>query len=537
MNHPRNDAMTQSRRSLPIVAGLFLLAASSPSVGAMPAGDCTWSTDQLSVARSEASAAGVDGLVLVAGGWSHATWTASPVIDVYNACCDEWTVAQFPDGVGCYQMATTTVRGQVLFIAGLDGADGDNDAVDLLRIYDSNTLLPPDDPSAWLPSLQVAIARRGMTAASIDKWAIIAGGGDSFGGPGTGLDIIEVYDSEARTLVTSAALLSDPRTYAASTTVGPYVIVAGGLRDNESKVAVDFYDLGLGEPVDAAAWSPGQNLSEARYGAVAVTVGDYALFAGGNWIRPGSDPSDVVDIYHCQDGSSPDDPAAWSAFLLSVPRRNLTATVTGPLAVFAGGVDDLGSESDVVDVYDSRIGAPDDPAAWSTCSLSVGRSGLASATACGKLVFAGGTMAFHVESDAVDILELGCGVTSYCQTSPNSVGDGAVISHAGIPSIEADDFTLIASECPPCQFGLFFYGESQLSVPFGEGLRCVGGPALRRLSVVNTGSEGVAAQPLDYSTKNPSLTIEALSTWNFQFWYRDGATFNLSDALEVTFCP
>jgi hypothetical protein len=34
--------------------------------------------------------------------------------------------------------------------------------------------------------------------------------------------------------------------------------------------------------------------------------------------------------------------------------------------------------------------------------------------------------------------------------------------------------------------------------------------------------------------------ITAGSTWNFQFWFRDpvagGASFNLSDGLEVTFC-
>lgn len=36
------------------------------------------------------------------------------------------------------------------------------------------------------------------------------------------------------------------------------------------------------------------------------------------------------------------------------------------------------------------------------------------------------------------------------------------------------------------------------------------------------------------------FAMNPFSTWNFQFWYRDGAGgpfgFNLSDGLEVTFC-
>jgi len=34
--------------------------------------------------------------------------------------------------------------------------------------------------------------------------------------------------------------------------------------------------------------------------------------------------------------------------------------------------------------------------------------------------------------------------------------------------------------------------------------------------------------------------LEAGETWNFQLWYRDGggmSSFNLSDALNVVFCP
>ena len=39
----------------------------------------------------------------------------------------------------------------------------------------------------------------------------------------------------------------------------------------------------------------------------------------------------------------------------------------------------------------------------------------------------------------------------------------------------------------------------------------------------------------------PIHDLAAGSTWNLQFWFRnpvaDGASFNLSDGLGVTFCP
>ena len=62
----------------------------------------------------------------------------------------------------------------------------------------------------------------------------------------------------------------------------------------------------------------------------------------------------------------------------------------------------------------------------------------------------------------------------YCSTSPNSVGAGALIAWSGTPSVEADDFHLMMTGAPANQFMVFYYGASQISLPFGNGLRCVG---------------------------------------------------------------
>ena len=133
--------------------------------------------------------------------------------------------------------------------------------------------------------------------------------------------------------------------------------------------------------------------------------------------------------------------------------------------------------------------------------------------------------------------------STYCTTSPNTAGSGATIGWTGTPNVSTNLFGLTASGVPANKPGLFFYGASQVSTPFGEGVRCVGG-SLQRLAVQNADASGNVLQLLDVNAPPANAgpgQISAGSTYNFQLWYRDpsgGANgFNLSDGLNVTFCP
>lgn len=132
-----------------------------------------------------------------------------------------------------------------------------------------------------------------------------------------------------------------------------------------------------------------------------------------------------------------------------------------------------------------------------------------------------------------------CGdISHYCATSPNSFGTGALILHSGSVNVSDNNLVLVSILCPFNQFGVFYFGNNQLNVPFGNGVRCVGG-GIRRLHVVNTGVSGSAASIVDL--QNPLYGISGGVTKNFQFWFRDpvagGENFNLSDALSIQFCP
>ncbi len=123
---------------------------------------------------------------------------------------------------------------------------------------------------------------------------------------------------------------------------------------------------------------------------------------------------------------------------------------------------------------------------------------------------------------------------SYCNTSPNSVGSGAIIATSGSSGVSDQSFGLAASGVPAGNFGLFFYGAGQASGALGQGTLCIAPPFTRFVPLQADGS-GVAAQAVLLAAP-----LNAGSSWNFQFWYRDpaggGSGFNLSDALNVTFC-
>ncbi len=103
---------------------------------------------------------------------------------------------------------------------------------------------------------------------------------------------------------------------------------------------MDIYDT----DADTDNWSVGK-LSQARYGLAGTVLDDVAFFAGGHiggYTATGCF-SDVVDIY--------DDETGWgTTYPLSQPRVYLSATTVGDMAIFAGG-QITGGYSDVVDIY------------------------------------------------------------------------------------------------------------------------------------------------------------------------------------------
>ena len=137
-----------------------------------------------------------------------------------------------------------------------------------------------------------------------------------------------------------------------------------------------------------------------------------------------------------------------------------------------------------------------------------------------------------------------CAAFNYCEGLVNSTGSRGEISWSGSTQHSVNALTLSASGLPSSQFGLFFYGPNQIRIPFGNGLRCVGGGVYRLNPPALTDSQGELSRAVDFNaapmSSGPGLVLPG-SRWNFQFWYRDpaagGANFNLTNGLTAPICP
>jgi hypothetical protein len=124
--------------------------------------------------------------------------------------------------------------------------------------------------------------------------------------------------------------------------------------------------------------------------------------------------------------------------------------------------------------------------------------------------------------------------SSYCTVNPNSTGFPALMGASGSTDISDNNFTVTASQLPPNQFYIFFYGPNQIDIPFGNGRLCVGAPQTRLNPPQLSTGGGLASRVVNISGFAPGVQ-------NFQCWFRDppagGAAYNTSDGLSVTFVP
>ncbi len=135
-------------------------------------------------------------------------------------------------------------------------------------------------------------------------------------------------------------------------------------------------------------------------------------------------------------------------------------------------------------------------------------------------------------------------VDLYCPTSMNSAGQGALLTTTGSTSISANGLRLLVTNSPPSTIGLFIYGSNSSQVPWGNGLLCVPAPFARLLPLDIASPSGFVDRALDF-TQAPLVgtpfAVQAGSTWNFQFAFRDaaagGANFNSTNAARIVFCP
>jgi hypothetical protein len=339
-------------------------------------------------------------------------------------------------------------------------------------------------------------------------------------------DVVDTYNGTWGT-----ASLSEGRNFLAATSVGELALFAGG----SSSVAggllatVDIFDA------ETSSWTVAQ-LSVARDRLAAATVGNHAIFAGGN--VSSEDAVAVVDAFDVSTGT-------WSTGQLSHPRHHLTGVAHDGMAFFAGGDDHWGTgHSDVVDISielaltdcnENGVSDEDDIASGTSqdCDNDVVPD---------ECQIADDPTLDQNGNGVLDACE--CVAANYCLAAGNSTGAPASMGWQGSLSIAQNNLELLATDCVPLQFGMFFYAREKGFAFFGEGALCVKSPVFRLKPIVRSDNSGASRLVLDFTrppmSAGPGRT-NPFSTWNFQYWYRDPhggpRGFNVSDGLELVFCP
>ncbi len=220
-----------------------------------------------------------------------------------------------------------------------------------------------------------------------------------------GPDGVYKYQGEIEKLTTARSDL-------AAATVGNYALFAGGEFDsNKYSSTVDIYDNTLTHSV-------ADNLSQARHELVSARIGKLTLFAGGN---SGSNSS-VVDAY--SDSLTRTDPGS-----LNTARTWLAAASTSTYALFSGGFSSDGPTS-YVEGYDITLAH-----VTSVTGLSYARYNLAGASVNGYALFAGGysyaskKYTFHNTVDAFDP-SLSRSTLTSLRTTKNDLGGGSSKDYA-----------------------------------------------------------------------------------------------------------
>ena len=217
----------------------------------------------------------------------------------------------------------------------------------------------------------------------------------------------------------STASLTHESQLGEAVTVGDYAVFAGGRTAHNGPVSdiVDFYN------VATDTWSS-STMSIGRWGFGMASL-DGKVYVGGGAPAGGCATYGDVDVWDSSlvawDWSSPSFPS------LGLSRTLLAATTAGSKVLFAGGITGCSSGYTThVDIYDTVSGVS------STASLSIGRNGIASVSVGDMAFFAGGHLGGGATTDRVDIYDASTGVWSTASLSQARQSLAATTAHGKV---------------------------------------------------------------------------------------------------------
>ena len=259
----------------------------------------------LSAARDSMRAATVGKCALFAGGYSRSVfgYSVSSSVDAYNTSLTKST----PTELSCQRCghAAASVGGYALFAGGAS-------SYNILGYYDLVSSVDAYDASLTRSAAHIIGATAAIGGAAVGNYALFAGGTfyEQINEDNV-TSYVLAYDSSLT--FTTAPWLSVARANVKGASVGNYALFAGG-QTGAFCTTVDAYNASLTRTTATA-------LSSVANNSAAATVGNHAIFVGN---------TASADIYDASLTKT-------SAAILSTARTGLAATTVGDYAIFSGG--------------------------------------------------------------------------------------------------------------------------------------------------------------------------------------------------------
>lgn len=284
----------------------FTLASRSDVIDVYNASTNTWTTAQLSLARTNLFAASAGNKILFAGGdTALSPFYQTKRVEIYDVTTSTWSMAQL--SLARAQMTAISAGNKCFFAGGVYSSS--NIRTDTVDIYDAPT-------NTWSVT-------RMPTARAIAGGAYCNGKVYIAGGSGVGLSgvvtTVDIYDIASATW--STIPFPNPRRWLTGGSLGNLVFFAGGDVTQSNSNYIDIYNTTTGQ------WSLKTMAAGKQYIEIA-SLGNKIYFAGGS--DAGYFPKNTIDIYDISTG-------VWSTYNLSVARSRHAAVRVGNRVMFAGG--------------------------------------------------------------------------------------------------------------------------------------------------------------------------------------------------------
>lgn len=300
--------------------------------------------DSLSAPRCVMATAALGEMAFFAGG-QDGHGNKSDVVDLYNASSATWTTARLSQARSL--LAAVAVADVVLFGGGelVENEGNTSTADDTARVDVYNVTA-----DRWSSAASLSVARKKLSATSVQDVAIFAGGYLSHSGSRAEVDIFNATSGEW-----SVATLSAPRMRLQAATAGGKAFFVSGMNEacgNDCPV-VDLYDPAVPDP--ARRWSTTQ-LSRGRYEFAAVGIADQLVVTGGKQFPSNSTGGkwDLVEIYDISTATwrtsvVPGEARSYAAAAAIAPTR-AAASMSVPSVLVAGGDWQNGTTADSVEL-------------------------------------------------------------------------------------------------------------------------------------------------------------------------------------------